>query len=57
MQRCDLGEKQMMDAMEEGESWLWRKVRESRAHRDTHKNTSPKPWAGKIKGDDFCEVL
>lgn len=32
MQRCDLGEKQTVGAVEERKLWLWRRAREKGTH-------------------------
>lgn len=47
----------MTGAVEGKEPWSWRKVREGRTHRNMHKNTSPKPLAGGVKGAEFCECF
>lgn len=48
MLRCGLGRKWITGAVKGRESQSWRKAREVRAHRRTHKgNTSLKPLAGK----------
>ena len=53
-----LGKKQIAVAVEGREPWLWRKGRERRVHRDTHKeNTSQSQLAGKLEGMIFQEFL
>ena len=39
-----------MGAVEGRDSWLQRNTRENRMNGDKHKNTSPKPLAGKLEG-------
>ena len=47
-----------MGAAKGREPWSWRKAEKRGTHRDVHKkNTSTKPLAGKIRGDDFHEFL
>lgn len=47
-----------MGATERRKPRLWRKMRESGAHRDTHKeNTFPKPLGGQMREADFYEFL
>ena len=46
-----------MGAVEERELWSWRKMRKIGSYRGLHKNTYPKPLAGKIIADYFPEFL
>lgn len=56
--RCGLWKKQTAGDAEGWEPWSQRKVRESGAHMDTHKEvTSPKPLARKMRGAGFCDFL
>lgn len=51
-------EKQIIDDVEGKEPWSWRKARESRVHREVHKeNTFSKPLARNMKGADFGEFF
>ena len=48
---------QIADAVEGREPWSQRKVTDRGAHEEQHKNISPKPWAGKMRGAGFREFL
>ena len=53
-----MGEKWNMGAVDRKESWLQRKPRESRVHRDKYEeNNFPKPLAVRMNGAEFCEIL
>ena len=53
-----MGEKRIQGAAEGREPSSWRKARERKAHRETHKEkVSPKTLAGKTRGAEFHEFL
>lgn len=49
-----MGEERIVDVEVKREPWLCTRVRDSRSHKDIHKeNTSPKPLFGKMRGAEF----
>lgn len=49
-----MGEERIVDVEVKREPWLYTSMRESRAHKDIHKeNTSPKPLFGKMREAEF----